>query len=106
MQQDIFDWAKNIKLGKNSCFIPEAIRRGAEKGSISHWVLDEGFEWGFALLEDWMNDIINDAAQLGNKSLVQYLKGRKNYLLAKEREMIMKNQLLSWIVGAINIQDD
>jgi hypothetical protein len=84
---DLFDWNKDLKYHTRTYFLAEAARRKRDTESIAQWVLHEGFEWGCALLHDWLAQVRAAAAPLNSPPLLAYLERREKLLAQQQAEV-------------------
>jgi hypothetical protein len=73
LDNDFFGWRKDRRHGNPNLLLGEALRRG---GDPDDWFLDEGFEWGAALLSRYAAEAAAQARSLGSSELVSYLEVR------------------------------
>jgi hypothetical protein len=91
MVDDILDWHQDRGLGRATYFLTEGERQRRREESLEEWILREGCDWGFDLLNEWMNRLQESSAQLGNPGLMEYLAGRKAW--AAEQHSTLRNGL-------------
>ena len=84
---DLFDWNKDLKYHTATYFLSEAQRRKHETESIAQWVLREGFDWGVALLYDWLREVRAAAAELNSPPLLAFLDRREARLVQQQAEV-------------------
>lgn len=73
LENDFFGWRKDQRHDNPNLVLGEARRRGADPDG---WFLDEGFEWGAALLSRYAAEAAACAGSLGSPELVAYLELR------------------------------
>jgi hypothetical protein len=73
LDNDFFGWRKDQRHGNPNLVLGEARRRGLDPDG---WFLDEGFEWGAALLSRYAAEAATQAGSLGSPELVGYLETR------------------------------
>jgi hypothetical protein len=91
MADDILDWHQDRSLGRATYFLTEGERQRRCNEPLEEWILREGCDWGFDLLNEWMNRLQESAAQLGSPGLMEYLAGRKAW--AAEQHSALSNGL-------------
>lgn len=87
MQQDVFDWSKDLRQGKLTYFLSEATVRRRPGEAVAAWVVREGLDWGIETLIGWMAEIIALAHDLNCPPLVTYLQARQATLVAQVAQM-------------------
>lgn len=100
MQQDLFDWHKDLAQQKRTYFLSEAEMRRSPEEPIAGWILREGLEWGTETLQAWMEEIITLARGLSCPPLVHYLEQRQAILIEQMAQMRAGLQLLSALSDA------
>jgi hypothetical protein len=100
MQQDLFDWSKDLNANNMTYFLSAAHRRKSAGESAAAWIVREGLDWGFELLVRWMADIIQLAETLGSDPLLVYLKAREANLLEQGEQMWQGLKLLAALADA------
>lgn len=73
LDNDFFGWRKDQRHGNPNLVLGEALRHGVDPDG---WFLDEGFEWGAALLSRYAAEAAAHAGPLGSPALVSYLETR------------------------------
>lgn len=73
---DLFSWAKDHAAQTTTWFLCEAGRRAAAGETVSDWVMREGFDWGVALLTQWLGELRTLASRLGSQPMQEYLATR------------------------------
>jgi hypothetical protein len=91
MVDDILDWHRDRSVGGATYFLTEGERQRRGEESLEEWILREGCDWGFALLNEWMHRLQQSAAQLGSPGLMEYLAARKAW--AAEQHSVLRNGL-------------
>ena len=91
MVDDILDWHQDRSLGRATYFLTEGERQTRREESLEEWILREGCDWGFDLLNEWMDRLQKSAVQLGSPGLMEYLAGRKAW--AAEQHSTLRNGL-------------
>ena len=91
MVDDILDWHQDRSLGRATYFLTEGERQRRQEESLEEWILREGCDWGFDLLNEWMDRLQESAALLGSPALMKYLAGRKAW--AAEQHSALSNGL-------------
>jgi hypothetical protein len=89
MWNDIRDWAGDERNGIVTYFLSEGRRRKRPGETIGEWVVREGYDWGLAVLDDWMREMKDQAVALGSPDLGEYLAQRDVF----ERNLREKIQL-------------
>jgi hypothetical protein len=84
MDNDLFDWRKDLERQTRTYFLSEAERRKEAGESVMDWVIREGFGWGFETLATWMAQLQAMGAGLGSPDVLAYLKVRE--AMASERQ--------------------
>ncbi len=102
MADDILDWHQDRSLHRATYFLTEGERRRQRDESLDEWILREGCDWGFNLLNEWIDRLQHSAAQLGSPGLMEYLAGRKSW--AAEQHSTLRNGLaqLSRLAGILD----
>jgi len=77
MADDILDWHQDRIIHRATYFLTEGERQRRHDESLEEWVLREGCDWGFNLLNEWMDRLQQSAVELGNPGMKEYLAGRK-----------------------------
>ena len=91
MVDDILDWHRDRSVDAATYFLSEGERQRRREESVEEWILREGCDWGFDLLNEWMDRLQESAAQLGSYGLMEYLAGRKAW--AAEQHSALRNGL-------------
>jgi hypothetical protein len=91
MVDDILDWHQDRGLGRATYFLTEGERQRRREESRDEWILREGLDWGFDLLNEWMDRLQQSASHLGSPGLMEYLAGRKAW--AAEQHSTLRNGL-------------
>jgi len=102
MVDDILDWHQDRRVGRATYFLTEAERQRRREESPDEWILREGLDWAFDLLNEWMNRLQESAAKLASPGLMEYLAGRKSW--AAEQHATLRNGLaeLSRLAGILS----
>jgi hypothetical protein len=87
MDNDLYDWRKDTRLGTPTYLLSEGRRRVAPSESVTDWVIREGFAWGMEALAGWMAEMRALADRLDSPELRAYLDAR-DALLAERYEKI------------------
>jgi len=87
MWNDVFDWNKDLKYHTRTYFLTEAEQRKRPDEGVAAWVVREGFEWGVAVLQAWMEELKVLAKPLNSPDLLVYLDQREA-MLARQREEV------------------
>jgi len=88
MLDDMLDWHADRRHQRATYFLSEGERQKPAGESPDQWVVQEGYAWGFELLERWMHDLRSRANELGSPDLQAYLERREAWLL--QQKSIMK----------------
>jgi len=91
MVDDILDWHRDRGVDAATYFLTEGERQRRGEESLEEWILREGCDWGFALLNEWMERLQQSAVQLGSPGLMEYLAARKAW--AAEQHAALRNGL-------------
>ncbi len=91
MVDDILDWHQDRNLDRATYFLTEGERQRRREESLEEWILREGCDWGFNLLNEWMNRLQQSASLLGSLGLMEYLAGRKAW--AAEQRSTLRDGL-------------
>ncbi len=91
MVDDILDWHQDRSVDRATYFLTEGERQRRREESLEEWILREGCDWGFNLLNEWMNRLQESAAQLGSPGLLDYLAWRSSW--AAEQHSVLRNGL-------------
>jgi hypothetical protein len=73
MRDDLLDWSKDYQKHNLTFLLCEAERRRRTEESVPMWVGYEGLGWVQELMQRWMEEAKDAAAELISPSLVQYL---------------------------------
>jgi hypothetical protein len=90
MWNDLFDWVKDMQYETQTYFLSEARRRKRPEEALFDWVIREGFDWGLAVLDEWMLELQAMASDLESPRLKNYLTERKT-LLSKQKAGIIQS---------------
>jgi hypothetical protein len=101
MFNDIFDWSRDLAQGRTTHFLSHASAHSGPDGSVAEWVIDDGLDWGRAQLDEWMDQLLVAAGELGAPALVTYLEERRRALDAEWREMEESRIALRRIAAAM-----
>jgi len=88
MLNDMRGWHRDLGHGTSTYFLSEASRRRVQTESIAEWAITKGFDWGFAQLDGWMEQLLTAAAEMDCPPLTAYLEYRRR-ALADERGSLM-----------------
>jgi hypothetical protein len=91
MVDDILDWHGDRSVDRSTYFLTEGERQRRRDEPLEEWILREGCDWGFDLLNEWMNRLQKSAAQLGSPGLMEYLARRRAW--AAEQHSALSNGL-------------
>jgi hypothetical protein len=91
MVDDILDWHRDRSVDAATYFLTEGERQRRGEESLEEWILREGCDWGFDLLNEWMDRLQKSAVQLGSPGLIEYLAARKAW--AAEQRSALRNGL-------------
>jgi hypothetical protein len=80
MWNDVFDWHKDLTYETRTYFLSEAGRRKRPDEPAAAWVVREGFDWGVATLQAWMQTLKEQARGLSSPGLLRYLEQRDTML--------------------------
>jgi DNA-binding transcriptional regulator YbjK len=80
MFNDMFDWYKDSSNQNVTYFLSEADRRRRPGEAVAAWVAREGFSWGLAMLQTWMEELHRSAEALDCPALADYLHTRQTGL--------------------------
>jgi hypothetical protein len=80
MFNDIFDWSRDLARGRTTYFLSEAGAHAGPDGSVAEWLIADGLDWGRAQLDEWMEQLLVAAGELGAPPLVAYLEERRRAL--------------------------
>ncbi len=100
MQQDMFDWRKDLQHQNMTYFLSEAVRSKNPNESIAEWVVRAGFSWGIGKLQAWMVEIRQLATELTCPPLLDYL-DQRDALLLKQMNEISKGLVLLAKLGEL-----
>ncbi len=89
MWNDLFGWVKDLQYGTQTYFLSEARRSMRQDEALADWVIREGFERGLATLDEWMNAMQAQAAELGSPPLLDYLHERQ-LLVFKQKTAVLQ----------------
>ena len=101
MWNDLYDWSKDLRHGTRTYFLSEAERRKRPDESVAAWVVREGFDWGSAVLSDWMAEARARAAPLNSTALVEYLDQRGAMLRGQQTEVAEGLRRLAGLAAAM-----
>jgi hypothetical protein len=87
MFNDIFDWSRDLANGRTTYFLSQAAAQAGPDGSIAEWVIADGLDWGRAQLDEWMEQLLVAADQLGPPPLTTYLEERRRAMEVEWRGM-------------------
>lgn len=87
MLNDVMGWHKDLKHAHASYLFSEAARRAAPGESSAAWVIREGFDWGFALVEQWVAEA-SAAVPGDNPAACRFLQARTE-TLAQVRQSVV-----------------
>jgi hypothetical protein len=79
MEDDLFDWRNDLRQGKTSYFLTEAIRH-KEFESVEAWVVCEGFQRGMETLQRELSLLRRFVPSLRSPDVVRYLNSREAIL--------------------------
>ena len=102
MVNDLYDWMNDSHLGIRTYFLSEGMRRKRPSQSLSSWVVDEGFDWGVALLTTQMRALERMASRLSSPELLSFLKARDEYFRQRSSEVSAGLKGLSSLVAAFD----
>ena len=91
MVDDILDWRQDSTTDRSTYFLSEGERQKLREESLEDWILREGCDWGFKLLNEWMAQLQQSATRLGSPGLREYLARRMSWL--KEQHSVIRNGL-------------
>jgi hypothetical protein len=91
MVDDILDWHRDRSVDRATYFLTQGERQKRSLECLEEWILREGCDWGFNLLNEWMSRLQQSSAQLGSPGLMEYLAGRKAW--AAEQHAALSNGL-------------
>jgi hypothetical protein len=80
MLDDLFDWHRDLRDKKDSYVLSEARRQKREDETVESWIAREGFDWGMAVLRNWLPELRRLALPLESTQLNQYLDLREKML--------------------------
>lgn len=86
MFDDVLDWHQDREQGRATWFLSEGERRKRAEELMLQWVAREGSEWGFQLLEHWMQELQRQAVALESAGAQQFLRERESLRREKEKE--------------------
>jgi hypothetical protein len=75
---DLLDWHADRERGHATWVLSEGERRKHASESVAQWVAREGYTWGFALLQEWMADLVSQAQALGSSGAQDFLERRES----------------------------
>jgi hypothetical protein len=84
MDNDLFDWRRDLELQTRTYFLSEAERRKEPGESVADWVIREGFAWGVEVLASWMAQLQEMGEELDTPGLSAYLKAREAMSSARQ----------------------
>lgn len=99
MFNDIFDWHKDTSNQTVTYFLSEADRRRQPGEAVAAWVAHEGFSWGVAVLQAWMEELHQVAKDLDCPALVDYLRLRQAGLERQARAVQPGLQTVAQLLG-------
>jgi hypothetical protein len=88
MQNDLYDWRRDLYHNTPTYFLSEAGRRKADDESVIGWVIREGFVWAHQLLQEWMRELKTVGATLNSPDLTDYLGVRERMMLEQKEEVM------------------
>ena len=91
MLDDILDWHQDKSVDGATYFLSEGERQRRREESLEEWILREGCDWGFDLLNEWMKRMQESSVRLGSPGLMKYLAGRKAW--AAEQHLALRKGL-------------
>ena len=97
---DVLSWKKDMQHQSASYFLCEGERRKGEGESLFGWLLREGFAWGLATLEQWLNDLHTRALALDSTPLTHYLLSRGELLKAQQLDMTASISAVAQLIRA------
>jgi len=93
LQEDLFDWKKDLELDTETYILSEAKRRKKDDALVLVWLADEGFDWAVSKLGLWMEqlremDFTPPEAQI-------FLDQRETYMLGQRDRLDKGLQFIS-----------
>ena len=76
MWNDMRDWAADERNGIVTYFLSEDRRVKHQAETMAEWVIREGYDWGLAMLDCWMREMKDRAAEWDHQDLADYLAQR------------------------------
>ncbi len=103
MWNDMRDWAADERNGIVTYFLSEGRRVKHQAETIAEWVIREGYDWGLAMLDCWMREMKDRAAEMGSQDLADYL-ARRDELERRGREEVQLGlQNLGKLLEAVSL---
>jgi hypothetical protein len=87
MYNDLFGWVKDLRNGTPTYFLSEGQRRKQPAQPLAAWVIHEGFAWGIATLETWLDELRQLAEMLQSRALIDYLQERQKLMHEQAAEV-------------------
>lgn len=88
MQNDLYDWHRDLHHDTPTYFLLEANRRKANGESVVDWVVREGLAWGNQVLQAWMDELKITGAALNSPDVIAYLDLRERIMFERREEVM------------------
>ncbi|MGB0695027.1 MAG: class 1 isoprenoid biosynthesis enzyme [Rhodospirillaceae bacterium] len=89
LQNDFFDWNKDLRIGTATYVLSEARRQAGPNGDVADWMIHHGLAWASAKLLPMLDRLAEDAQRLGSDALCDYIATRRR-LLKQDRQDLDK----------------
>ncbi|HEY5729883.1 MAG TPA: hypothetical protein VLA72_20835 [Anaerolineales bacterium] len=93
LQEDLFDWKKDLDLHTETYILSEAKRRKKDDDLILVWLADEGFDWAITQLGVWMWDL--KKMEVAPPETQRFLDQRETYMLGQRDRLDKGLQFIS-----------
>ena len=103
MWNDMRDWAADERNGIVTYFLSEGNRAKHAGETVAEWVIREGYDWGVAMMDRWMREMKDRAAQLGSRELGDYLIQRDEFERRYRGEIRLGLQNLGKLLEAVSM---
>jgi hypothetical protein len=101
MQNDLYDWYRDLHHNTPTYFLSEANRRKANGESMVDWVSREGFVWGNQVLAAWMDGLKTTGAALNSPDVSAYLNLREQMMFEQREEVMQGLQDVANLLAAL-----
>jgi hypothetical protein len=106
MLNDVMSWNRDTQHGTPSYFLCEGDQRKHLHETRLAWLLRDGFAWGLATLEEWIQELHGLASNLRSPGLIDYLQHRETLLQSQitdlKSSVAIMAQLLTQEKGTSN----